>query len=256
MSNRLGLGFSLALLVGAAAAQPAALTKQEPAKEARTHFELRSEDGLANFVVTTIHGLSDTLITSKVLLQDEHGTRFLLSWDRDYVHQTSIREIRQVGGTEYLRYTLFLPFSARTRSATQAEAREHPELSNDKNAKFELGTAGNSSISGTVDFWKDAPTAREWRSRARMMLSPSFLDSLEYLETLGVFRRADFPDLDAILIPLILYRTDCDAKTELVQVALPPDCAFDKKFGFDCSDQQKERAEKYAAQTPAVTKSY
>jgi len=244
------------LLVDSSAAGQPNPKAEDAVKEIRSHFRLQSADGLADFTVTVIRGMSETLTSSKTLLQDGQGTRFLISWDRDFVHQTSIREIRQVGGTEYLRYTLYLPFSARTRAATQAEAREHSELLNDKNTKFELSTAGNASISGTADFWKDAPTAQEWRTRARTMISPGFLDSLEYLETVGVFRKPEFPDMDAIVMPLILYRTECDPKIQLVTIALPPDCAFDKKFGAECSDKQKERAEKYASQTPPTTKSY
>ena len=88
------------------------------------------------------------------------------------------------------------------------------------------------------------------------MLSPQFLDSLELMETAGVFRVPGFPDIDAIVMPLVLYRTECELKTHLVNTALAPDCAFDAKFGFNCSDEQKEQAAKYKGELSPKAKPY
>jgi hypothetical protein len=248
--------WSLLLVVLTSAAGAQTPTEEHPVREMRKHLTLQSRDSTNAFTVTVVDLASEVMDSVKILIQDPKSGRFLLSWDRDFVRQTSIREIREVGGTEFVRYTLFLPFTARTRTATQEQARTHPELMNDKNGRFELSTAGNSSISGTVDFWKDAETAREWRTRARAMLSPPFLDWIETMETAGLFRQPSLVDLDSILMPLLLYRTDCASTPEYVVTTLVPDCAFDKKFGFECSDKQKERAEKYAAETPPATKPY
>lgn len=244
------------LVVGSAFAQAPVPQPSDETREFRSHVRLRTADGLGDFTVTVILSLSDKQEFNKALVQDASGSRYVLGWVRDYVHQTSTREIVQVGGTEYVRYTLFLPYSAKTRVATQKEAHDHPELMNDKNAKFELSTAGNASISGTVDFWKDPATARDWRSRARLMISAGFLDAMEYMETVGIFRRPDFPDLDAIVMPLILYRTDCEAKDDLVSTELVPDCSFDAKFGYKCSEKQKDRADRFAHEKPPLAKPY
>jgi len=244
------------LVVGSAFAQAPAPQPSDEAREFRSHVRLRTADGLGDFTVTVINSLSDTQQVNKALVQDASGGRYILGWVRDFVHQTSTREIVQVGGTEYVRYTLFLPYSAKTRVATQKEAHEHPELMNDKNARFELSTAGNASISGIADFWKDPATARDWRSRARLMISASFLDAIEYMETVGLFRRADFPDFDAIVMPLILYRTECEARDDLISTALVPDCGFDAKFGYECSDKQKDRADRLAREKPPLAKPY
>jgi hypothetical protein len=233
-----------------------ALVPHDAVKESRAHFQLKSQDGLADFTCTRIERTSDTLLSSQVLLLDSRGEKLLISSVHDFEHQTAVREIREIGGTDFLRYTMFLPFTAKTLAATQAEAHSHPELLHDTNTRFELSAVGNASISGIASFWKDAPTAHEWRNRARLMLAPEFVNTLEFLETAGLFREPSIPDMHSIVMPLVLYRTDCQLETHLARSALPPDCAFDGKFGFNCSDQQKERATKYNAERPPQAKSY
>jgi hypothetical protein len=241
-------------VVNGNADQPA--VSQDVVSESRVHFELKSQDGLANFTCTVIERMSDKLLSSRALLQNSLGERLLISSVHDFEHQTATREIREVGGSDFLRYTMFLPYSAKTMAATRAEAHAHPELLRDSNTKFELSAAGNASISGIANFWKDAPTALEWRNRARLMLSAEFLNTLEFLETAGIFRERSIPDMDSIVMPLVLYRTECQLDTHLVKTALPPDCGFDGKFGFDCSDKQKETASKFNAERPLRAKAY
>ncbi|HEY2322344.1 MAG TPA: hypothetical protein VGJ82_05705 [Thermoanaerobaculia bacterium] len=229
---------------------------QDAVSESRTHFELKSQDGFADFTCTLVERVSEKLLSTRVLLQDPLGERFLISSVHDFEHQTATREIREIGGSDFLRYTMFLPYSAKTMSATRAEAHAHPELLHDSNTKFELSAAGNSSISGIASFWKDPPTALQWRSRARLMLSAEFLNSLEFLETVGIFRDQSIPDMDSIVMPLVLYRTECRLDVHLMKTALPPDCGFDSKFGVDCSDKQKETATKFNAERPPRAKAY
>ncbi|HEX7190694.1 MAG TPA: hypothetical protein VF381_03880, partial [Thermoanaerobaculia bacterium] len=159
--NRLVLPAILLISVfNAKAGEPVA--PEDVVSETRMHFGLKSQDGLADFTCTVIERMSGKLLSSRALLQDSRGERFLISSLHDFEHQTATREIREIGGSDFLRYTMFLPYSAKTMAATRAEAHAHPELLHDSNTKFELSAAGNASISGIASFWKDAPTAFEW----------------------------------------------------------------------------------------------
>jgi hypothetical protein len=51
-----------------------------------------------------------------------------------------------------------------------------------------------------------------------------------------------FVDESSLLDP-IMYRNHCAAPT-LASTPIPGDCAFDKKFGFACSEKQLARAGK------------
>lgn len=228
---------------------------QNAVREIRRHFGLITTHN-SRFTATTIDRNSEDATSTKVLLQDPEGNQFLFSWEWDYQHQVTFREIREVGATEFVRYSLFLPLTERGKTATLKQAHAHPELMTDKNARFEFSAPGNSSITGTEDFWNDPETAQRWRSRGRQMLSPSFLESLEILQTAGLFNDAELVDFETVIVSKILYRTECSANAAVRNEALLADCAFDKRFGFECSEKQKERAEKYAKQTPPTPKPY
>ena len=227
-----------------------------PPREFRTHYEFQSVTGLDDFTATIIRRDAGDHDGTTALIEDSHGNRFVFKWEREYVHQTSSREIRELRNNEFVRYTLWLPFTARTRKATSDQAHAHPELMDDKNSRFELAASGNAVISGILEHWKDVQTAREWRSRIRSMLTPSFLESLEVMETAGLFRVPDLLDLDYLLLPHLLYRTECEPRMGLQVKFAVADCGFDKRFGFDCSDKQRERVEKAAAATPPLARPY
>jgi hypothetical protein len=222
--------------------------------ETRKHFLLRSDSGLDDYEVTVVDQISEERLRVIGLVLDKNGKRYSLTWDRDFVQQTSSRQIRLLGGDdEFLRYTMYLPFTAKTRTATMAEAHAYPELTS-RPDKFEFAGPNDSRLNGEDRFWDDPDTALEWRKRIRAMVPPSFLESLEMLQVSGLFRFGSFTDY-AIVMPMILYRTECEsAVAEPEVVPRPPRCDFDDAFGFGCSDAQKERAEKaLGARPPAAT---
>lgn len=261
MRDRFDLGVMRGLILALAAlcaAGTLSLSAGEPpaaVREFRRHYFLRSVSGDEHYDVTVITQMGEERLSVVGLVLDQKGQRFLLSSDYDFVHQRSSKELRLTDGKEFLRYTMSMPFTSKTLTATMAEAHAHPELIIDSGG-FVFSGPGNLQFNGAVNFWDDPATAREMRKRVRAMVQPSFVEALEILQSSGLFRFADLREYE-IITPMILYRTECESGVpELVDELRPPDCSFDDRFGFPCSEKQKARAETLLSAKPPMAKGY
>jgi hypothetical protein len=226
-----------------------------PPSEVRLHYKVISPTGVDDYVATQISVNSEKLDRTRTIVENAQGKRFLLTHETDYVKQTTSNEIREVGGHEFLRMKFSSLWTAITRSGTIEEAEKHPELLKRTDLPFEFTTAGNGILAGdNFGLWDDLETQREWRTHLRTMVTPQFLEELEIMWANG-FLASAVGDRFAEPVRYVVYRPDCPAP-ELRVEAAPPDCAFDKKFGFECSDKQKARAEKALAAKPPSTKYY
>jgi hypothetical protein len=207
-------------------------------------------------VATEIRSLSEKSDNIRLIVENAEGKMFLFSYDRDYVKQTTSHTIREVGSQEYLRLKFQSVWTATTRSGTLEEAAKHPELMEKTDLSFEFATAGDGILAGgNFGLWNDVQTQREWRTRLRSMLAPQFLEELEIMWANGFFASA-FGTSYAEPVRFVVYRPDCGGSENLRVEPAPPDCDFDKKFGFRCSDKQKARAEKALAAKPPSTRFY
>jgi hypothetical protein len=223
--------------------------------EVRRHLKVISSSGIDDYIATEISTYSEKLDRTRTIVQNAQGERFLLTYESDYEKQTTSHEIREVGGREFLRMKFSSLWTAITRSGTIEEAKKHPELLKRTDLRFEFTTAGNGVLAGdNLGLWDDLETQREWRARLRTMVTPQFLEELEIMWANG-FLASAVGDRFAAPVRYVVYRPDCPAP-ELRVEAVPPDCDFDKKFGFECSDKQKARAEKALAAKPPSTKYY
>lgn len=223
--------------------------------EMRKHYKVISPSGIDDYVVTEISSNSEKLDRVRTIAEDAQGTRFLLTYETDYVKQVTFHEIRQIGGQEFLRLQFWSPWTATTRAGTIEEAHKHPELLQRNDLRFEFTTAGNGVLAGgNFGLWYDVQSQREWRTRLRSMISAQFLEQLEIMWANG-FLTSAVGNRFAEPVRYVVYRPDCPSAELRIEPAAP-DCAFDKKLGFPCSDDQKARAEKALAVKPPSTTFY
>jgi hypothetical protein len=249
--------FSLLLAAALAAANaedpravppPGAITKTE--HEVRQHFRVTSIGAIDEYTVTRIGRLSELRDEEIILIQTKSGDRFAFTRDARYDNQRSIYELRDIDRKEFIRLELKKPFDAKTRSATIEEARKNPKLL-DVDLPFEITTTGNGSVTGFLSHKADVDTVREWRITIRRMLSGSFIDSMELMQTSGLLSIPLLNGADKILADFVLYRTECPARLTVETMPALADCRFDAKMGYPCSDKQDERAARAAVKTEA-----
>lgn len=228
--------FYVALLT----AQPAAVPSTAR-HEVRQHFTVTSPSGIDDAVLTRIQNLTEADDKTVVLIRTAAGGHFIATHEWNYETQVSYSELRDERGGDFLRVSVTYPYATKTRSATLELAKKNPKLVS-SDIPFEITAPGNSRLSGIESHWRDPITAREWRTRIRQMVSQSFLEELEIIDSSGMFSDPMLSSLHQFLLQFVLYRTSCDSPSALRVAAAVPDCGFDKEFGFGCSDDQLTRA--------------
>ena len=218
---------------------PGAITKTE--REVRQHFRVGGAGSIDEYVVTRIGRLSETRDEEIILFRNKAGDRFVFTRDAKYDNQRSLYEIRDLDMKEFVRLEFKKPFDAKTRSGTIEEARKNPRLL-EVDLPFEITATGSGSVSGFLSHKADVETAREWRTTIRRMLSASFIDALELMQTSGFLSIPLLNGADKMLSSFVLYRTECTPRVAVEVIPALADCHFDEKMGYPCSDKQSERA--------------
>jgi hypothetical protein len=221
--------------------------------EVRQHFSVTSPSGIDDSLLTRIQNLSEADDKTVVLIRTAAGGHFVAVHEWNYESQISYSEIRDQRSGDFLRLSVTYPYATRTRSSTLELARKNPKLVS-REIPFEMTAPGNTRLSGIESHWRDPATAREWRTRARQMVSPSFLEDLEIIDSSGLFSDPMLSSLHQFLLQFVLYRTSCDSPAGLQVAPAVPDCSFDKEFGLACSEDQVSRAK--AASEAKTTSRY
>jgi hypothetical protein len=218
--------------------------------EVRQHFIVTSPSGVDDFLLTRIQDLTEVDDKTVVLIRTVAGAHFIAIHEWNYETQVSYSEIRDEPSGHFLRVSVTYPYATRTRSSTLDLAKKNPKLVS-SDIPFEITAPGNTRLSGIESHWRDPATAREWRTRIRQMVSPSFLEDLEIIDSSGLFSDPMMSSLHQFLLQFVLYRTSCDSPSALKVDPAVPDCSFDKEFGYGCSEDQLSRA-KAAAEEKAT----
>jgi len=217
--------------------------------EVRRHFAVRETDTREAFPATEIVQLTKDHDTNVVAIQGDRATLLLLTRERDYRRQDASYEIRDPRRKAFVRLSFELPFAARTRDETIAEARTRPQAS--KPLALTIETSGI-VLSMSEGEWKDRAKSREWKTQIRESLDPAFLESLERMR--GVFR-AD-PRLSAFndsLLVYVLHGGRCGDDSEHYSIeSIAPDCEFDAGAGFPCREEQRERVTRAAKENRVI----
>ena len=241
MSTRLLTAMLCALLRGAAgiAAEPAL-------REFRQHYAIVSPGGLDDYSVTSIVRSSAARQEAIVLIENARGEQFRVLRSSDFEKHRAAYEIRDPVHNESVRLEFVMPMSAKTLSGIVDEAHRNPQIM-DAEVPLEIYVSGNRAVSGLSGQWKDPAVERQWRAQLRQMITPSFLEHIEVMQTSGLFALPMLEGIDFMLANHLLYRAGCGSAAPLRAAPAAPDCAFDAHMGFACSDRQRERAAKNEA---------
>jgi hypothetical protein len=237
MTRRLSLCFFLACLPAFAA-----VAQDLPAKTWRRHTSVRDSEQQVLFVITEIVHVDPRHSETTVLIEDDTlHERFIYHRDFDLKKKRSLAEFGDDGGKKFIRrtYDVDLPVSENTIPTMLNEWHENPKIL-DLVAPVLTFEAPSFSVKITETELKDAKRKRAFVAQLRETLEPHFLESLELMRYGGlrVSNAAGpfFNDLGGDL-----FHGDCPQPQDAHEVEEPPDCGFDKAFGFPCSDAQVEK---------------
>lgn len=213
-------------------------------KNWRRHFVARDKLNNIYFEVTDIHTISDVRQENVVVVWDRgigRGVRFRRV--AEFAEKLTSAAVEEMAGGSFFRLELALPFAGKTFPEIHEELQRNPKL-------FEVTDAPITLVTNTVRLtvfesrWRDAYTARAWRTELRSSLSPAFVESLERLRG-GMLRAPTLAGFEATLLRFLYYGDDVGAMVAAVQLLpAPPDCRFDADMGHPCTDaQQKSVAE-------------
>jgi hypothetical protein len=234
-----------ALRAGAAAAVlllALPLGGEEPTREMRRHWVFTGRSDQKLYTLTQIIRFDEARNVVRVVVEETGGASLLLTETRSLRDQTLEREIRDVKRKAFVRARTQLPFPAAApgRADDYASYRGASEASS-----FTLETDG-ATASGTAAEWKDPDRGRDLRSELRRSLDPLFLEELERMRG-GLIARDELAPFCHELLAFVLHGEACGRVSGKLSPA-PADCAFDRSFGYPCSDAQKEKIERAAAE--------
>ncbi|MGK2857449.1 MAG: hypothetical protein ACSLFQ_09600 [Thermoanaerobaculia bacterium] len=224
------------------------LPAEERITEGRKHFTISRADGVLLGLATVIHRSAPTWFRSVVLFRASTGDELVLENSTDYNSKTMEWTIRNVKGDAWITARVTLPFSGTT------EAEALAEFQNTETRIFKL-MRPDLEFETNAGSWKGSET--EWAGDARLEITKQLriATSFDLLETIERSVDSAFVNMQVVGIdvddemtyeePLILqyllYRPRCGRNASKAEFAVP-DCDFDERFGFPCSEKQLSRA--------------
>jgi hypothetical protein len=205
----------------------------------RNHYSVRDGRGMALYFVSQVRRVSDQGSESAVLIEDQAlHERFIFRFRFDVPKQASFAEIADVSGKKFIRRSMEaggIPSSAKTIDGLMRDVDATPNLLEVTDPGITYETAAFSHKAKDSDN-RQLETRREWISQLRESLDPHFLESLERMRDDGIYGAegvSDFYDRFGQI-----FHGQCPTPETAKVVAEAPDCAFDKAFGFPCTDAQ------------------
>jgi hypothetical protein len=211
--------------------------------EWRSHSTVDDAHGNVLYVLTDIHRVRDAGGATVLLVYDKStGQQFVMTRHYDIENHRSLMQVADVAGKKYFRQWYPLPSAAKTREELTAELESNPRLFDVADPVVTLETTAASHTARASELTRIDPHAR-WVSELRESLDPSFLEGLERMRA-SLFGTAVGATFYSTLTSYLFHGGCAPAADDAHVMAEFPDCGFDKSFGFDCSDLQKERIAK------------
>jgi hypothetical protein len=238
MRNRLQLigCLAVALLLGL---EGKLLAGSAPA-DIRRHFVLSDSSGSCG-VVTEITRMvtkddEDADLIS-YLFESATGERLIVENNLYYAKSQYELRIRDVRGDSQVTVRFLLPFPGQTRRAFLAETRRNAQLFEYLPDEFTIETRGG-TWSGSRTEWEKAPRRLELTSEIRRTIPFELLEAIERAKsTLFASNLAGLVRVQ--LVDFLIYRHACEPGAVKAAPSLP-DCQFDERFGFRCSEAQNK----------------
>jgi hypothetical protein len=213
--------------------------------EMRNHFSILGESGEALYDITEVIRLGEDFEENHLLIHDEGHGDFLLNREWNYRDQIITYRMNDLKNRAFIQQSSKAPFNSKTRVGTLAEAKRNPNLV-DVPAVVKIETNGG-EWEGIHTDWDEYSRLRRFRHDLRQTLDPFMLEALERMRGTILTLPGMAAGFYQLVGRFIIYdqRSD-ETLTTVKQIALQPDCDFDKAFGYPCSEKQLERVSRAA----------
>lgn len=228
MVNRILLCMSL-VGVGVLAASAAA-----PDTETRTHYVVANRDRTPVYHATVISTNSESLGSEIYLFEDAAGQRIRIDVRKNYKSRLVTAEY-SVNDGKPVRVSLQLPGNASTRSETQKQYKERPELQNE-DVPITVDCRGQVLKTGEKE-WKSGNA--DVRRKAKAIAGSELASAMKPLGS--VLGSPEFGGACSTF-EFVSDGQKCHMSTSLMIATTKPDCDFDAKLGAPCDSAQKQRA--------------
>jgi hypothetical protein len=222
--------------------------KKAPVTEYRRHFQYFDHEKVSYYEATVVIRMSEERDEEFVLIHDEGNGDYILSKVWTFSDQLTTSRLSDIKGRTFIQVSYKLPLIATTRTETLAEARKNPD-NTDVPALLTLETNGG-RWQGLERDWQSASRLRDFRHQVRQTIDFSLIETMERMRgTLFATDEGSFFYTTVCrfaLYDIDLGDTEPPATVEGTSAA--PDCSFDKRFGFPCSEKQLARIEKADAE--------
>jgi hypothetical protein len=225
----------LTVVLSTRAQEPSIAGPAAPVTDSRHHYVLRDADHVVHYEITALMR-TDGDVDSDILLVDDRGHGLLLlETQANYPTQTIWYVISDATRKAFFRATFKLPYTAKTRAGTLAEAHANPALQM-MPTLLTLETNGGEWPSVDTDLreWK---RLRELRHSIRPTIPFFLLEGIERMRG-SLFATVSGDMYYSVVGRFAVYDTTGDTKLDLEEVTVEPACDFDKSFGYPCSDKQ------------------
>ena len=225
---------------------PALADEEKVTDGLRTQYVISDAAGAVLGRATIVPRWTESWDRIVVIFESESGDRLLLENVTEYEARTTEWRIGDLRGDDWIALRLPLPFSGRTRREALAEADA---------TQMQIFRLGRDELEFETKTGKWRGSEAAWKGEERVTLTRDLRRSIsfELLETIERVADVAFAIESAhgerMILEYLLYRPLC-ASDKVRAVEAVPDCAFDARLGFPCSEKQLKRAKKAAEPDP------
>ncbi|MHB0970428.1 MAG: hypothetical protein ACYC9N_15730 [Thermoanaerobaculia bacterium] len=186
------------------------------------------------------------------LFESASGDRLIVEKNLNFATSKYELIIRDVRGDSRVSARFVLPFAGQTRREFLADARRNVQLFEYMPDEFTIETNGG-TWSGSRTEWEKAPRRSQLASEIRRTVPFDLLEVIERAAS-SIFASNLTALVRVQLVDFLIYRPSCESGAVKAEPSLP-DCRFDERFGFRCSEAQSKIAKK-AVETLEIPDSY
>lgn len=222
--------------------------KKAPVTEYRRHFQFLDLEKVPYYEATVVVRMSEERDEEFVLIHDQGHGDYILSKVWTFSDQLTTSRLSDIKGRTFIQVSYKLPLTGSTRTETLAEARKNPDIMNVPSV-VTLETNGG-QWEGLDRDWQSAARLRDFRRQVRQTVDLSLIETMERMRgTLFATDEGSFFYTTVCRFALYDIDTgDAEPPATVEGTHAAPDCGFDKRFGFPCSEKQFARVAKAASE--------
>lgn len=211
-------------------------------REFRSHAEIVQGDHVL-YEFSSVTRLGDETEENVLLIRDIGHGDYVMTRRWSYKDQIVTHRLGSPKERAFIQISYKMPFTSKTRLETLAEGRQNPALI-DTPVIARIETNGG-EWEALHDELQRPHRLREFRRAVRQATDPAILETIERLRGTSLARENAFFEL---LGHYFVYESGPEETEKGVGTKrmASPNCAFDSKFGYPCSQKQLARIKKAA----------